>query len=185
MIENVFMYIAMPATVIYVLIILFSLLGMDSTDGLEADFGGDLELEDGESAGSIQIFTVRNLLGFLVGLGWAGLAALEFGFSNLIATLIGIGIGLVMIIIQTSLFYFMNRLSQPNEPSIKSAVGQMGTVYLTIPARRQGMGKVTVIIDGVVRTLNATTSGEEIKTGSLIQVESVLGDALVVSNAVE
>lgn len=183
--ENIFMYIAFPATIIYAILIAFSLIGLDSTDGLEADFSGDLEIEDGESAGSIQIFTVRNLLAFLVGLGWAGLSSLDAGHTDLMATLIGIGIGLGFVVLQTSIFYFMSKLSQPNEPSIKSALGEMGTVYLTIPAQKQGTGKVTVIINGTVRTLTAMTQGDELKTGSLIQVDSIVGDMVIVSNIIE
>lgn len=183
--ENIFMYLAFPATVIYAILIAFSLIGLDSTDGLEADFSGDLEIEDGESAGSIQVFTVRNLLAFLVGLGSAGLSALDAGHTDPIAIIIGIGVGSAFVAVQVTLFYFMSKLSQPNEPSIRSAVGQMGTVYLTIPSKKQGAGKVTVVINGTVRTLTAVTNGEEIKTGSLIQVDSISGDTLLVSNAIE
>lgn len=179
------MYIAFPATVIYAIIIAFSLIGRGATDGLETDFSGDLEIEDGESTGSIQVFTVRNLLAFLVGLGWAGLSALDAGHTDLMAIIIGIGVGSAFVVVQVALFYFMSKLSQPNEPSIQSALGEMGTVYLTVPAQKQGIGKVTVVIDGTVRTLSAITHGEELKTGSLIRVDSIAGDAVVVSNVIE
>jgi hypothetical protein len=64
---------------------------------------------------------------------------------------------------------------------IDSAVGKTATVYLRIPAKKGGAGKVQVNVQGL-KTLDAMTNHtEDIKSGSLVKIVSVeAGDVLMV-----
>ena len=64
---------------------------------------------------------------------------------------------------------------------ITNAIGQSGEVYLTIPAKKAGNGKVQLVVQGALRTINAVTEDtDDIKTGSLIEVVSIENEILVV-----
>ena len=63
---------------------------------------------------------------------------------------------------------------------MKNAIGNSGDVYLSIPAKKAGMGKVQIKVQGAVRTLNAMTEDSEIiKTGSLIEVTDIIGENIL------
>ena len=62
---------------------------------------------------------------------------------------------------------------------IKNALGKTAKVYLTIPAKRSGPGKVHINFDGTLRELEAI-SDEEIKTDSMIEVCDILDNSILV-----
>ncbi len=50
------------------------------------------------------------------------------------------------------------------------AIGCTGTVYLSIPARRKGKGKITVVVQDRTMEYDALTEGESLATGTPIRV---------------
>ena len=62
---------------------------------------------------------------------------------------------------------------------MKNAIGEKGSIYLTIPPG--GTGKARVNVQGRLLVLNALSkSGEEIKTGAQIEVVEIAGDNVLV-----
>jgi hypothetical protein len=66
------------------------------------------------------------------------------------------------------------RLRSDGTVHIERTVGLAGRTYLTIPGHKAGAGKVTVKVQGRIMEYPATTSGEEIPTGTAVVVVSVL-----------
>ena len=65
----------------------------------------------------------------------------------------------------------MSKLQTNGIMDINNAVGKVAEVYLTIPAKCSGTGKITVEIQGTLTELNAMSESEEpIKTGSKVKV---------------
>ena len=66
---------------------------------------------------------------------------------------------------------------------IRNALGLAGTVYLTVPAARQGPGKVNVLVQEQLREFDAVTdSAGAIPTGADIVVTGLAGrDTLLVA----
>ncbi len=63
---------------------------------------------------------------------------------------------------------------------IAEAKGKAATVYLPIPANREGSGKVQVRMDDRIMEYEAVSScGERLKTGTKVLVVDVLGPSLV------
>ena len=59
--------------------------------------------------------------------------------------------------------------------NIRNAVGKQGTVYLIIPPKGKGKGKVSVVVQERLREFDAVTeSKEDIPTGSQIIVKDVV-----------
>jgi len=63
---------------------------------------------------------------------------------------------------------------------INDAIGQSGEVYLTIRAKRAGIGKIQVKVGGSLRTLDAMTDDEEpLPTGQLARVTQIINDNIL------
>ena len=69
-------YITLPASLVFLIQTVLTFMGGDASDGLDADFDGDLS----HASGPFQLFTFRNLIHFLLGFGWTGV-----GFYQTIA----------------------------------------------------------------------------------------------------
>lgn len=148
---------------------------------LEVDMEIDLDTDLDEGS-TIEFFTFKNLLSFLVGLSWGTLIGLnEIGFSNGISLLFGSSLGVVFTLIQMSMFYFIMKLDKKQEPNLDSTLNKEGSCYLTIPANNKGFGKINIMSNGSIKTLNASTdSNDEITTGSRVKVVEVVEDNLKV-----
>ena len=179
--DYVLWIIAAPATVVYGAQVLMSLIGFDGEDGLDAELDGDMDVEDGDASGSFPVFTLKNALAFLVGLGWGGLALMDSGYSETMTILLGSLIGLGFVILQTSLFYLMYKFNAPNKPEISSAIGLNAKVYLKVPKNADGYGKIQLTHNDTLKTVNALTyEPNTIGKGRLVTVINVEGDTLVV-----
>ena len=179
--DYVLWIIAAPATVVYSAQVVMSLMGLDGDDGLDAELDGDMDVEDGDASGSFPVFTIKNALAFLVGLGWGGLALLDSGYSETMTILLGSLIGLGFAILQTSLFYLMYKFNAPNKPEISSAIGLNAKVYLKVPKNADGYGKIQLTHNDTLKTVNALTyEPNTIGKGRLVTVINVEGDTLVV-----
>ena len=65
--------------------------------------------------------------------------------------------------------------------SPREAVGKEGEVYLTVPAKKQGMGKVNVLVGEALTEFDAVTDDrEDIPTGETVVVREALASTLLV-----
>ena len=109
--------------------------------------------------------------------GWALLKQKGIGETWAICGAVAAGIGSVWLISQ--IIRSMKRLESSGTMDPTKAVGQVGTVYLTIPAG--GTGKAQVAIQGQSRILDAVARNkEEIKTEERIRVAEVVNGSLLV-----
>lgn len=170
--------IALPSTIIFIIQLIMTLVGGDGDD-FDTDQDGDF---DGDHGDGMNIFSIKSVLSFLMFYGWSGLAAIEkgniawWGVSG-----ISLVVGLVMMFFTAWLFFMLLKLQESGTMKISNAIGKEGEVYLTIPAKKKGNGKVQVIIQGGYKTLDAITEDtEDIMTGTFIEVVEVVNDTLVV-----
>ncbi len=157
----------------------------DGADGLEAGLdagggggggaGGGLDYGDTDYA--FQILSVQAAAAFAAGFGWGGIAALksfglDFGPSLLIGAATGVGVVWLFGLGMKSMF----RLQSSGTTNIRMTVGREGEVYLGVPAKGAGRGRVRVIVDDRDRIYNAVTEGEEIPRRSRVRVIKVNDD---------
>jgi hypothetical protein len=175
--EQVFWVITIPATVIFLVLLVLTVLGSD------ADIDVDTDVDAGIDAGDsipFQFLSLKNIVAFFAVFGWSGIGFVNAGLSSWLVILLATICGLLMMTAMAALFYFMSRLAESGTLNMKNAVGKLGEVYLIIPAKRNGMGKVQLNVQGSIRTLDAITDEPEtIPTSSIIQVIDVIDDQIL------
>lgn len=173
---KVFWYLAIPSTLVFLVQTIMTFIGADATDGLEADFDSNLE----GAQGPFQFFSFRNLIHFMLGFGWTGISFYSIVENKTlligIALLVGIGFVAMFFLIISQI----KRLAEDNTFQIKETLGKTGEVYLTIPAKKSGIGKVQISIKGSFKELRAITESETLKSGTLVKVKSVDSDNILV-----
>ena len=182
--EQILWGIAIPITLIYIAQAIVTFIGLDSHDGISADFNGDLDHSD---SSSIQLFTIKNAIAFLLGLSWGTLIGIkEIGLGNFLSVLLGIGLGLLIVFLQILIFYFFIKLERKQIPTLQDAIGKTGTVYLFIPGSKKGKGKVSISLRGTNKTLDAMTADEiSIPTGSQIRVTEIINDSVLIVEKID
>ncbi len=167
-----FWWVAIIASVIFLLQTVLMFAGIDGGD---AD--GDLS---GGADASFQMFSFRNLINFLLGFGWTGVALYNtVGNATvlvLLATLVGAAFVAVFFVIIRQLL----RLTEDNTFRIETLRGQTGIVYLRIPAENSGTGKVQISSRNTCHELPAITHGDALVTGSRVRVTDIQDGVLIV-----
>lgn len=172
--------IAAPFTIFFILQTLLSFVGFDSAD--EAHVSDTDVAED--SGAPFQFLTLKNMVAFFTLFGWSGIAAIDSGMSPTFAFVIAFAVGLFMMAVMAFIAYLLAKANASGTMKFKNAVGEVGEVYLTVPAHRGSVGQVQVKVQGVLRTLDAITDDEaDIPTGKLIKVMKVASNNLLVVTA--
>jgi len=123
------------------------------------------------------LHNMLNFQGIVAGitvLGLAGLAASAAKLPDLVALLIGVAASLVMMALVAGFFGVMVGMDDDCTVRLEDAVGTLGTVYLSIPARNEGQGKVTLNLQERLMEFPAVTFQEApLSTGQKILVVAV------------
>lgn len=160
--------IAVFASVVFIIQMIMTFVGFDAdSDASDSDF----------DASGYHLFTVRSLVNFLLGFGWAGVLFWDslsdkMVLINIIAVLVGLAFVFLVFFIISQIM----KLSADNTFKIEQSVGVSGSVYLRIPGYKEGTGKVQLSVNGTVHELNAQTEGRELSTGSKVKVVSIIDE---------
>lgn len=175
--QKVYWLIAIPFSIFFILQTILSLFGGDSGGS-----HGDADISvDSDTGIDFQFLSIKNLVAFFTLFGWVGILTSSGGMATGWSVLLAVIAGLFMMVLMATLMYFMGKLTESGTLDLKKSVNKTGTVYLPIPPKRNGMGKVQITLQGF-QTLDAVTDEEnEIPTGSLVEVTDTLdGEILVV-----
>lgn len=174
-----FWYVAIPASLIFVIQTILTFTGMGASDGIDADFDGDFSGEDTP----FQIFSLRNLINFLLGFSWTGISLYNSISNELVLIAISLLVGLLFVYIFFVVINQVQKLAEDNTFKIQNVVGKTAEVYLNIPAAKIGKGKVMVSVNGSYHELDAVTEGEALKPNSLVKIKSLeSGNILIVES---
>ena len=173
-----FWLVAVISSGIFLIQTLLTFIGGDAFDGVGADFDGNL---DGVDA-PFQLFSLRNLINFLLGFGWTGIAFYHQITNKTLLIFLAFGVGIIFILLFFFLISQILKLTEDNTFKIESLIGKTGEVYLKIPPKGEGLGKVSISVNGSSHELSAITRGEElIPFGTPVKVENIENRILIVS----
>jgi membrane protein implicated in regulation of membrane protease activity len=141
----------------------------------------DIDSDSGDTDLPFEIFTLRNLINFLLGFSWTGISLYDSIANKLILILISVAVGILFIGIFFILIKQILKLGEDNSFKFENTINQTATVYLTIPEAKSGVGKVQVSVNGSYHELQAMTeASEKITTGSVVKIKNVENNILIV-----
>lgn len=170
-----FWFISIPISIIFLVQTVMTFTGVDSTDGLHADFDSDLSGTDAP----FQLFSFRNLINFLLGFGWSGISFYSLLENKALLVAISFLIGVLFVAVFFLLIKQIRKLEENNSFDINNSLHQTGSVYITIPENKTGAGKIQISIKGAVHELSAVTQQDKILTGTIVRVIKIESNNLV------
>lgn len=177
MVDTVFLWSAILGGGIFAIRTVLQLLGVGGhhgTDLHDAHSGADADA-------GFRVLSLQGLSSFFMMFGLVGLALVrESGVPPALALAIAVVPGLLSVWLIARLFKAMARLQSSGTLNMYSAIGQEGSVYLTVP--RDGIGQVQVVVQGRLGVFQAREhEGLEVATGTRVRVVGVAAaDVLVV-----
>lgn len=175
--EQTYWIIALIGSLIFIILLVMTFSGGDMDSDMAAD-GTDFEADDGGVG--FQFFTFKNLIAFFTIFGWTGIVCIGYDLSSGVTIIISVIAGLLMMVATSSLFFFMQRLTEDGSLKMKNALGQIGEVYLPIGANRTKTGKVQIRVQGSLRELEALTDEEkDLPTGTVVKVKEIVSTELL------
>jgi hypothetical protein len=150
---------------------------VDADSGaLDSDHGQFEDIDHGEHGShdaGLKLLTIQGLTAFVMMFGLTGFA---FSRSSLLGSLmtavVGILVGLFAMWLIAKGFALMRTLQSSGTMRISDAIGEEGTVYLTIPA--EGTGKIQVTVSGRLMVMDAVSQDKvELKTGARVCVSEI------------
>ncbi len=158
---------------------ILTLLGMDH----DLDMDTDVDLGDGDTmdmGGGLSLFSIRNLINFLVGFGWGGVCFSSVISNTILLSIISILVGLLFVWIFFVIKKQTRKLESNGAFNINLCVGKVADVYLRIPAENSGLGKIQISVNGSIHEVDAMTDGPELASGAKVTVIEVVDNYLKV-----
>jgi len=171
-----FWFIAIPISIIFLIQTIMTFTGFDSSDGLEADFDGDLQSVEAP----FELFSLRNLINFLLGFSWTGISFYSTISNSFILFGLAFLVGSLFIYSFFLIIKQVQKLAENNSFQIASTLNKTAEVYLTIPEKKTGKGKIMISVNGSFHELSAMTENEKIPSGSIIKVVKIENNNILI-----
>ena len=187
--SSAYFYIAVGASLFFILQSIFTFIGIGDNFELDGDFDAEVDLDidvaDGLSM-TMHLFTVRGVISFFMVFGWSGVILTSAGeLSGVAVFFISLGTGFIMLFLIALVYYFFDKISQEGNVDLKQAIGKQGSVYIPIPKRNEGIGKVQIVLSDALKTLDAIAKDQPITTGSQVKVVGIINEMLEVEEIKE
>jgi len=167
---------------IFILRTILMLTGIGDTDSdvdsADFDHGGDQigSLDHGDQGhgnAGLELLTIQGITAFSMMFGLTGFALSRSSLLGAIMTiLVGGIVGLFAMWMVARGFALMKSMQSSGTMQIYDAIGEEGTVYLTIPA--EGVGKIQITISGRLMVMDAVSLDKVLlKTGERVCVSEI------------
>ncbi|MDX1516623.1 MAG: hypothetical protein R3288_07280 [Woeseiaceae bacterium] len=170
----IYLIMALVGTTFFIIRLAIALFfgGDGDMDGDLADAGGD---------GAFNMFSLLSILAFFMGAGWMGLTCrIDWNLSSMVSAAAATGFGFVLMMMASGLMAFARKLNRTVSYDTATAVGRTASVYMSIPMKGEGKGKIQVSVSGRLKTMDAVSIGPRIGEFSSVRVVSVRDDGTFV-----
>lgn len=181
--ETVFLACAIVGGTLMVTQFVLSLFGSadhHDVDGHEFHVGGshdghDGSVDDTESSWFAGVLSFRAIVAALTIFGLAGMAGRSaWRDEPVLSLVVASAAGIATLFLVAGLMRALFNLRSEGTVHIERAIGKTGTVYLTIPGKRTGAGKVTLTLQNRTVEYQAVTNDQELPTGTAVMVIGVV-----------
>jgi membrane protein implicated in regulation of membrane protease activity len=163
-----FWYVAIPTSAIFVIQSILTFMGSDA----------DMELS-GDSS-SFELFSLRNLINFLLGFSWTGISFYDTISNTTILIGLSISVGVLFVYVFFMIMKFVQKLAQDNSFKLEQTLHKSANVYLTIPENKSGKGKIMISVNGTYHELDAMTEQGRIPTGTAVKVIRIENNQILI-----
>ena len=169
---QIFALIAIPSTLVLVIQTVLLLFGMGDddveTDGIDLNGNGVGDTPGDGGGDGMALFSLRGIMAMAAVGGWSGLAMHDNGMP------------LTMTIILATAFGFITLVGIGNIV-IGYTIGKVGTVYIPIPPKMSGSGKINVTVQERFIEVDAVTPCErKLMTGESVRITATDENGMVV-----
>lgn len=176
--EKIYFIIAVIASIfliIQIIMMLFSLGGGDFD--LDEVFDGDVDTD-----GGLSIFTVKTLTAFFALGGWCGFVTQTYMPENVwLPIVVAVVTGAVALFGVAFAMRGIAKMQCSGNLNKAGLVGLTATVYVSIPEKRSGRGKITLTAQGRYMEIDAVTDDENrIPVDSVVEIVEYNEDFCVV-----
>lgn len=148
------------------------------------DINGGQSFTDGgnpSDLSALRLFTLQSIVAFTTVFGWSSIASITSGASPGISVLMGFFFGLIAMFAIAKLVQVSSRLTENGTVDMRNAIGETGNVYLPIPPKGTGEGKLTMYLQGRYMECSAVTDDENtLPTGAAVRIVDFRNGVLVV-----
>jgi membrane protein implicated in regulation of membrane protease activity len=171
-----FWFVAIPTSLIFIIQTIMTFVGVDSSDGIEADFDGDL----GGTDAPFQLFSLRNLINFLLGFSWTGISFYTTILNKPLLIILSLAVGILFVYLFFVIIRQVQKLAEDNSFKISNTLNKTAEVYLTIPENKKGKGKIMISVNGAFHELEAMTENDKIQSGSVVKVVKIENNNILI-----
>ena len=181
--EQVYFWLGIVATVF--LIIQIVMLCFTSYGG-DVDLDGDGDIDVDMDSG-VSIFTVKSLTAFFAVGSWAGLltCALIADHLQWVSAIVALVSGAAAFALVVLLMRFIYKMQSSGTFQPEKLVGRRATVYVSVPEKRSGRGKITLNAQGKFMELDAMTDGERLSVDDPVEIVATENECMLVARAAE
>jgi hypothetical protein len=133
------------------------------------------DTQHGVASWFVGMLTFRTLVAALTFFGVVGLAGTQQWGEEPRTFAVALAAGAAAFFLVGSLMRWLSRLRAEGTVRMERAVGRSGTVYLPIPGRKAGLGKVTLNLQNRTVECQAVTADQDLPTGAQVVVVAVIG----------
>ncbi|MCM1298689.1 MAG: NfeD family protein [Firmicutes bacterium] len=148
---------------------------MGDIDGSHGDVNNSSDLAD------FRLLSVQSVIAFLTIFSWSGITALSNGMVPWGALLLAAALGFGAMFLVAKIIQWSSKLAQNGTFNVKNLLGESGTVYIPIPSKGSGTGKINISCGERFMEFDAVTEEQEtLKTGTAVRVVDIIAGATLV-----
>ena len=156
--EKTYFIIACVASVFLIIQILFMVFGGDGDADADGDIDGDGASDGGGDSG-VTPFSVKGIVAFFAVGGWTGLLMLSYDVHVAVSVIVSLVAGGAALVAVWLILRSILKLQDNGTLVMEKIVGKTATVYVSIPPKRSGRGKVTMTAGKIHRTRRGQRRG--------------------------
>ncbi len=180
-----FWYIAIPVSLFFIIQTIMIFVGADSSDAADLDFDADFDTDLGETEAPFQLFSIRNLVNFLLGFSWMGISFYSTITNKYLLILASLAVGMLFVYVFFLVVMQVQKLAEDNSFKFTDTLDKTAEVYLAIPENKTGKGKITLSVNGSYRELDAITENDKIPTGEKVKIVDIINKNTLVVETIK
>ncbi|MBC7884588.1 MAG: serine protease [Saprospiraceae bacterium] len=173
-----FWYVAIPVSLIFIVQTVLTFAGVSHDSDIDTEVSHDI-------AGPMELFTLRNMINFLLGFSWGGICFYNSIEHKFLLVLVAIITGVIFVALFFYIIQQVKKLEEDHTFDIHQIKGLVADVYLRIPENQQGKGKIQVSLHGSMHELEAVTLDTLIQTGEKVVVLDIFEENIVLVGRIE